>query len=83
MKNNLTDLTNYLFEQIENINGCDQTEEELQRNIKKAEAINQVAENIIKNSELQLKTAVCMQKMGANVNIPKTLLLTQNDDEEY
>lgn len=52
MKNKLTDLNDYLFEQIERINDDSLNEEELSKEIKKAEAIQGIAETIIKNGEL-------------------------------
>ncbi len=80
---NLDDLTSYLFEQIESINDCELTDEELDKSIKRAEAINKVAENIIKTSELHLKTAIVLNKMGGGENaIPKALLPTSADDED-
>lgn len=64
MKNKLNDLNNYLFEQIENINGEDLTPEELQTSITKAEAITKIGESIIKNAELQLKAATMLANAG-------------------
>lgn len=78
----LDDLTSCLFEQIESINDCELTDEELDKSIKKAEAINKVAENIIKTSELHLKTAIVLNKMGGENAIPKALLPTSADDED-
>lgn len=57
MKNKLADLNNYLFEQIERLNDDDMTEEQLNMNIKKIETINKIADTIIKNGELQFKSA--------------------------
>lgn len=57
MKNKLSDLNNYLFEQIENLSAEDQTDEELEKNIKKSEAISEVAKVIITNQSLQLNAA--------------------------
>ena len=80
---NLDDLTSYLFEQIESINDCELTDEELDKSIKRAEAINKVAENIIKTSELHLKTAIVLNKMGSGESVmPKALLTTSADEED-
>lgn len=46
MKNTLTDLNNYLFECIENINNDELTDEELEKEIKKSETIQKVAKTI-------------------------------------
>lgn len=58
MKNNLSDLNDYLFEQIERINDDEVQGEELENVIKKAEVIANISEKIIKNAELQFK-AMC------------------------
>ena len=80
---NLDDPTSYLFEQIESINDCELTDEELDKSIKRAEAINKVAENIIKTSELHLKTAIVLNKMGSGESVmPKALLPTSADEED-
>ena len=68
MKNKLTDLNNYLFEQIEKLNDDDLTDEELDKQIKKAEAIQNISETIIKNSELTMKVAFKAAEYGV-VNI--------------
>lgn len=64
MKNKLTDLSDYLFEQIERINDDTLTDEELDKQIKKSEQINVLAETIIKNGELQLKAALKASEYG-------------------
>lgn len=55
MKNKLTDLNDYLFEQIERINDDSLNEEEINKEIKKAEAIQGIAETIIKMANYNLK----------------------------
>ena len=47
MNNTLMSLNNYLFELLERINDDSLTEEELEKQIKKAEVINKTAENKI------------------------------------
>lgn len=64
MKNKLTDLSNYLFEQIERINDDSLSDEELDKQIKKSEQINTLAETIIKNGELQFKAAMKAAEYG-------------------
>jgi len=65
MNNKYSDLNNYLFEQLERINDDDLNPEELDAAIKKAEAVGKVAETIIKNGELALKTANFLHNSGA------------------
>lgn len=55
MKNTLGDLNNYLFEALERITDDTLTQEELDRELKRAEAITGVAEVIVHNGELALK----------------------------
>lgn len=55
MKNTLGDLNNYLFEALERITDDNLSPDELDRELKRGEAITQVAEAIIKNGELCLK----------------------------
>lgn len=43
MKNSLQDLNNYLFESLERINDDDLTDEELEKEIKRSEAVTKVA----------------------------------------
>lgn len=55
MNNNLTALNNYLFEALERLTDDTLSEEELQREITRADAVTSVAETIIHNGELSLK----------------------------
>ena len=64
MNNTLMSLNNYLFEQLERINDDSLTDEELEKQIKKAEVINKTAENIIKNNETALKAVNITSEYG-------------------
>lgn len=55
MKNTLGDLNNYLFEALERITDDTLNPEELEKELKRAEAITGVAEVIVHNGELALK----------------------------
>lgn len=84
-KQSLTDLNEYLFEQMERLNKDNLSKEETEREIAKAQAITNVADTIIKNGELALKTAVVMQKYGnKKPELPKLLTNKSggNDGEE-
>lgn len=77
MKNGLTDLNNYLFEQIEKLNDDELDREQTELAIQKAEAITNIAQTVIKNAELALKTAVVMNKIspsGETTALPKMLM---------
>lgn len=82
MKNKLTDLNDYLFEQIERINDDSLNEEELSKGIKKAEAIQGIAETIIKNGELQFKAAMKAADLGVINQQQMRFLLTGNSGGE-
>nr|DAT17633.1 MAG TPA: hypothetical protein [Caudoviricetes sp.] len=82
MKNKLTDLNDYLFEQIERINDDSLNEEELSKEIKKAEAIQGIAETIIKNGELQFKAAMKAADLGVINQQQMRFLLTGNSGGE-
>lgn len=56
MKNTLSDLNNYLFESLERLLDDDLSEEQLQREIARSQAVTTVAETVIHNGELALKT---------------------------
>ncbi len=49
MKNTLTDLNNYLFEAIERINDDGLSGEELEKEIRRSEAVQKIAKTIIDN----------------------------------
>ncbi len=66
MKNTLTDLNNYLFEQMERLNDDDLTDEQLDRQLKKADTMVKVAEKIIQNGELAFKTMKHLDDYGYN-----------------
>ena len=54
MRNKLTDLNDYLFEQIERINDDNLSTEELEGEMKRAEAVSKIACVIVQNGKLQL-----------------------------
>lgn len=54
--NSLADLNEYLFNALDAITNDDLTPEQLEREIAKSTAITKVAETVIRNGELALKT---------------------------
>lgn len=64
MKNTLTDLNNYLFETLERLLDDNLTDEQMQREIVRSEAVTSVAETVIHNGELALKTMQHLNDMG-------------------
>lgn len=82
MKNKLTDLNNYLFEQIEKLNDDELKTEELDLVLKKSEAINSIADTIIKNADIQLKTMKMAAEHGIiNRNQVKFLLAPAKEND--
>ena len=82
MKNTLTDLNNYLFEQLERLNDDSLSIEELEREIKKTDSIVKVSEKIISNGELAFKTMQHMDNYGYN-NLKKTVPPMLNSEGEW
>lgn len=64
MKNKLSDLNNYLFEQIERLQDDSLDAEAVDREMKKADAIVDVAEVIVKSSSLQLQALSKFSEYG-------------------
>lgn len=64
MKNNLADLNNYLFETLERLLDDDMTDERMEREITRSKAVTSVAETVIHNGELALKTMQHLNEMG-------------------
>lgn len=64
MKNTLSDLNNYLFESIERIQNDELSTEDLDKEIKRASAVTEVAKVVVANGELALKTMKHLNEYG-------------------
>ncbi len=64
MKNTLEDLNNYLFETLERITDDDLSDEQLQRELLRSDAVVKVSEAVIHNGELALRALNAMQEYG-------------------
>lgn len=64
MKNTLTDLNNYLFEAIERLNDDSLDEAQLDKEIKRSEAVQKVASTIIANGTLALQAKKHLDEYG-------------------
>lgn len=64
MKNTLGDLNNHLFAQLEKLNDDELDGDQLDTEIKRAEAMSKISEQIIKTGELQYKAMVHMDEYG-------------------
>jgi hypothetical protein len=77
MKNNARDLHNMLFEQMERLNDLDDDEmksEKLLREIKRADAMNKVAAQLISNGRLALDAINLQIKKPKDINLPDMLI---------
>lgn len=72
MKNTLNDLNNYLFESIERLNDDSLNDEELDREIKRSEAVQKIAKTIVDSGTLALQAKKHLDEYGEgrDVEIP-------------
>jgi len=70
MKNMLTDLQNHLFMMIETLNDPELKDEELDREIKKSLAINELAKTAVANGALMVKAADCLYGLPVSDSLP-------------
>jgi len=64
VKNKLADLNDHLFAQLERLGDEDLTPEQIENEAKRADAIVSVAEQVIRNADLQLKAASLLASNG-------------------
>lgn len=67
MKNRLSDLNNHLFAQLERMAEEDMSADQLDHEAKRADAIVQVSDQIVRNAELQLKAAKLFADHGSQI----------------
>lgn len=60
MKNKLSDLNDHLFAQMERLSDEDLTSEQIAQEVLRTEAIVSVAEQIVRNADLQLKAVTLL-----------------------
>lgn len=73
MYNNLEALNNYLFEQMERLNG-DLSGDQIETEIKRADAVTKVAKAIVDNANLALNAQKHFDEYGIERNIAIPLL---------
>lgn len=64
MKNRLSDLNNHLFAQLERLSEEELTAEEIEREVRRTDAIVTVSEQIIRNADVQLKAVQIIATHG-------------------
>lgn len=74
MRNTLNDLNNYLFEQIERLNDDELSEDQLEKEIKRSEAVQKVARTIIENGQLALNAKKHMDEYGQGQSVELPML---------
>lgn len=74
MKNTLTDLNNYLFESIERLNDDSLDEAQLDREIKRSEAVQKIASTIIANGTLALQAKKHLDEYGQGDKVELPML---------
>lgn len=78
MKNTLTDLNNYLFEAIERINDDSLDDAQLDKEIKRSEAVQKIAKTIIDNGNLALQAKKHLDEYGQGENVELPMLGVTN-----
>ena len=76
MKNTLTDLNNYLFEAIERLNDDELNDEQLDKEIKRSKAVQEIAKAIIANGELALNAQKHYDAYGKDITVESPLIAT-------
>lgn len=74
MKNTLTDLNNYLFEAIERINDDSLNDDQLEKEIKRSEAVQKIAKTIIDNGALALQAKKHLDEYGQGERVELPML---------
>ncbi len=79
MKNNLTDLNDHLFMQLERLNDEGLSNENLQKEIDRSKAITKVSESIVSNATLQLEAVkLKAEHIGLKeIDLPKLSVFEQ------
>jgi benzoyl-CoA reductase/2-hydroxyglutaryl-CoA dehydratase subunit BcrC/BadD/HgdB len=76
MKNTLSDLNNHLFACLERLNDENISEDDLRKEIKRANAVSDIASNIVANANVQLQAIKYAngQDFENYKEVPKTLI---------
>lgn len=70
MKNKLTDLNNHLFSELERLSDEDLSGEDLDKELKRADAISKISSQVISNGALALRAAQFKAEYGEDVSNP-------------
>jgi hypothetical protein len=67
MKNKLSDLNNHLFAQLERLGDEEMTPAQIESEVQRSAAVVEVAEQVVKNADIQLKAAKLYGEFGNQV----------------
>ena len=81
MKNNLTDLNNHLFAQLERLGDEELNDEQLRTEIGRSEAIVRVSEQIVNNANLVFKARQAAEERIRGGKLPAMLACASVDKE--
>ena len=82
MKNNLSDLNNYLFSTLETLEDDEMTDKRLEKELKKAQAICSISSQILKVASVQVSAIKTAEQCGLlNKDMP-ALLATKDSANE-
>lgn len=76
MKNKLTDLNNHLFAQLERLSEEGLTDEQIETEVKRTDAIVDVSSEIIRTADLQLKAVKILADHGDRFKPQLTMIGT-------
>jgi len=84
MKNKLIDLNNHLFEELERLNDDELDDEKLDKEIKRAKAMEGIAKNIIDNANLSFRVMEHIDEYGSKkeLEVPKMLEINNKKESE-
>lgn len=78
--NSLADLNAILFDQIQKIQNDDATDEELEKEIKKSEAITKLSSQVLSSANIALQAQKQFDEYGTGRTVDIPLLGISNDD---
>lgn len=80
-RNKLTDLNDHLFEQLERLNDDSLTDDQLTREMQRAESMTRISQTIVANASVILKAAkFADERIDLNNKAPEMLLGEVSDE---
>lgn len=83
MQNNLADLNNHLFEQLEMLAGDELDSQKLEKELKKAKAMCDISKQILKVADVQIKAIKTAESCGLlNKDMPELIAIKDSHAEK-